>query len=232
MQEPIAQSLLIRRRPWRTRTRALLAGACLILAGGLAIIDAQRDAPVDGVDAETYLPSPALEPRQRVPFGSVERALEKLPIGHDGEFVIDSHTEGVLAEATADFPLDQTIEPAAVARHQFLIRKALPPAAGNRFAQLFESYIRYRQAAVVIAEQPASSRLVDERQRLSQLHALRRAHFGEAIAAALFGKEETLLEYMLELRQLDQRTDLSETDKHKAHAMLQSAFEAKSAVTP
>ena len=234
MEEQIAQHMPTGRKASRTRSRArLLVAASLVLVGALAIIDAQREQTAQASKGETYLASPTLRPSERVQFASVERALEKLPINTNGEFVIDSHTEAVLAEATANFPLTAAIEPLTAARHQFLIRKALPLAAGNRFAELFESYIRYRRAAVGIAtQQSASSRLADERQRLSELHALRQAHFGESIAAALFGKEEALLEYMLELRELDQRADLAETDKQQARATLQSAFEAKSAAAP
>lgn len=209
------------------RNRVLVSGA-FVAALAMAGVDYARRAAT--IPQSSLVALPQLDSAELVRFVEVERALETLPIEPDGTLTIDSRVESALAQATTHLPPERPLPEIALQRHDFLIRKALPGAAGATFADLFTTYVAYRQAAAPWLIGAAA--LADEADRLVRLHALRRAHFAAPIADALFGKEEHLAQYMLALRRLEQDSTLSASEKEAAAAKLQVAYEDASSVTP
>jgi lipase chaperone LimK len=99
-------------------------------------------------------------------------------------------------------------------------RRGAPAAAADAVA-LLDRYLAYRDRARDLVDGPAAS---DSAARLAALHALRRAVFGEAAAAALFGDEEAAQRAALERRRIEEDATLAPEDRAARLAALDAAL--------
>lgn len=111
-------------------------------------------------------------------------------------------------------------EPGAViaARIRAEIRRRLPPAAAEEAEALLARYLAYREdAASLFASDLA---LAEPERRFQRVRELRRAAFGAALAAALFGEEEAIVAIDLERRRVAQDPGLAPDERARRLASL------------
>ncbi|WP_437960671.1 lipase secretion chaperone [Sorangium sp. So ce119] len=196
-------------RRGKRRLAAAMALAALIGAGWLAAGERQRPAPAarsSGAAASSrrkgVVPALSVSPAP----ARVQRALAVSPAAPeaapappslrgadvDGAVIVDPRGDLVIGPeilALFDHFLSATgEEPAAVIRARIVaaIRERAEGRAADQAIALLDRYLGYREAASAELVAPEA----DPAARLAALREIRRAHFGEAAAARLFGDEE------------------------------------------
>ncbi|WP_437640737.1 lipase secretion chaperone [Sorangium sp. So ce854] len=133
----------------------------------------------------------------------------------DGAVIVDEHGDLVVGPeilALFDHFLTATgEEPAAVIRARIVaaIRERASGPAADQAIALLDRYLGYREAASAALVGPEA----DPAARLAALREVRRAHFGEADAAQLFGDEELEGEAAIEQARILADAALSPDDR-------------------
>lgn len=154
----------------------------------------------------------------------------------DGELKADSAGNLHLSLAVRDYldyflsAVDQAGLDAVVEVMLADARSRLPEPALGQFIGLLGDYLDYKRASLALMQQPLSasqqSTPADQLQVMQhafeQLSQLRRTHFSNAAAEALFGAEEAYGRYTLENLKLMARDDLSEQGKALAQERLRA----------
>jgi hypothetical protein len=164
-----------------------------------------------------------LLPEQRaLLFTEAELALAEIATSPSGDPVLDLATEAALSKAAGVVPTDA---PGPVLqRARVLVGKAFPGHTGQQLATLLERYAGYRDALQRAAPTPADNDLAAEFATLATAKELQARYFG-ADAAALFGEQNTLTHYMLELRRLQADTSLDEQSRNVRLRALQEQLQ-------
>lgn len=154
----------------------------------------------------------------------------------DGELKVDGAGNLHLSLAVRDYldyflsAVDQAGLDAVVEVMLADARRRLPEPALGQFIGLLGDYLDYKRASLALMQQPLSasqqSTPADQLQVMQhafeQLSQLRRTHFSNAVAEALFGAEETYGRYTLENLKLMARDDLTEQGKALAQERLRA----------
>lgn len=122
-------------------------------------------------------------------FGAIP--IQEAPafrLGADGSLAIDERTPVLLDVRLAGLPRQPGR--AEMAQLETALAAGLPPDAARQLAQLLRSYVAYREQEAALGERQGADAALAPAQALDQLHALRVAHFGEPLAASMYGKEE------------------------------------------
>lgn len=198
-------------RAWK-RKPAALGAALLATFGGLWLIlkPDPPPPPQSKVTQESAAPAPA-NVKERRPPRQRERAEFPAPVEQpeaadapparslrgtviDGALRVDEHGDLILGPeviAFFDYFLSATgEEPDAVIRARILaaIGERLDGRAAEQATALLDKYLGFREAARTA--RPDLDQKADPLARLEEIRKLRREHFGDEAATALFGSEE------------------------------------------
>lgn len=156
----------------------------------------------------------------------------------DGALMVDAAGNLVLDLAVRDYldyflsAADQAGIDAAVDSMLADARLRLQEPALGQFVSLLGDYLAYKEASIALLSQPltaqqqasSAGQLDALKQGMSMLDNLRRSHFSPAAHSALFGAEEAYAEYTLGVMALQQRSDLSDTQKQQAEQQLRASL--------
>lgn len=174
--------------------RIALVGTAALLAAGYALYPA--------AEAEAPL-TPAQRTEQAVErgfalledtspmFGAMPEPPSARPsfqLGADGKLAIDERTIVLLDVQLASLPRHP--DRAEMDKTEKDLTAGLPHDAARELAQLLRKYVAYRELEAELGERQRADPAFTPEKALDQLHALRSGHFGERLAAAMYGKEE------------------------------------------
>lgn len=137
---------------------------------------------------------------------TVEEAARLLELGVSGDLTVDMNTRGALDVLLASLGPDAT--PADFQRLEEALRRSMPGEAATQAIALVRRYDGYQRAAArqeAVQQPPGTPEELEA--LLKETMALRREHFDEATARALFGAEEeqTRLDMAMNAVQADPR---------------------------
>ena len=160
--------------------------------------------------------------------GSDESA-EALDLGEllrpdgSGDLPLDARTLMGLQVLYRQLPRDDGDDTMAHAAEQ--LREALPSPAWRTALELLRSYRDYQRERQVRFPQGSEPRGPEAaRARLEHLAALRRRHFSEREAEALFGTDEAHSRYYLDAMEIQQDPDLDEQERRQRIEQLRAAL--------
>lgn len=228
--------LTIPSRDRHRRVRVAL-GMLVLLGMGLLACAAWLMWPGDAFDVPSTQSTPGAAPAP-APAGSTAQApLAGTPggltggidparlfeLGVAGDLQLDHHTKAALDNlATGLGPRPHPDTLAAVAH---ALRAGLPRDAAAQALALLQAYRGYQQALTdASAARSAPRSVADMRALLDADAALRRQHFDDSTAQALFGSEEAYARYAVEVQAIETDPQLSATEKARRLQSLQSAL--------
>ncbi|NHZ88601.1 hypothetical protein F2P45_06120 [Massilia sp. CCM 8733] len=171
-----------------------LAGiAAVLIAGALLYRAPVPDAPAtpEQRTGQAVERSFALLAETSALFGAMPDQPGRAPsfrLGADGKLAIDERTSILLDVLLASLPRHPGR--AEMDKLEQELAAGLPPDAAPELAQLLRNYVAYRELETQLGERQRLDAALTPEQALEQLHALRIGHFGERLAASMYGKEE------------------------------------------
>lgn len=158
-----------------------------------------------------------------IDLDAIAAVLSHLKLNEKGQLQLDRH---VRANLDAAF-----LRPSApMGEEQFadlksLIIAGLPGDAGRQAAAVAQRYFHYSNAYRDIADTFENLASPEDIQRgFQQLNRLRRDHLGADVARALFGEEERMTQYTLEIMRIQSDPELSAEEKNTLQEQLQQPF--------
>lgn len=150
-----------------------------------------------------------------VPFDieEIAGALGVLQLDDDGNLLLDHTAHGLLEEA---FLYREPMDEAQLEELRALIETGLGGAAGEQAAEVAERFFRYSSAYREISDTLGVRN--DPRflkQDYEQVVRLRRAHLGPELADQLYGAEERLTRYTLEIMDIQSDPALTEEERER-----------------
>ncbi|WP_339801904.1 lipase secretion chaperone [uncultured Marinobacter sp.] len=161
-------------------------------------------------------PAVADEPDSSVPYDleTIAYSLGQLTIGDDGHVVLDHTAHQLLEEAFlySEAPIDE----AQMNELRAMIEAGLGEEAGERASDIAERFYRYSSAYKEIEDiLGMRNDPVSISNDYEQLARLRRTHLGNELAEQLYGEEETLTRYTLEVMKIQNDPDLSPEERKR-----------------
>ena len=163
---------------------------------------------------------------KRLPGKPFARSLENTDI--DGQLRTDEQGNLVVDLGVKDFfdyflsTVGEVTPEEAVAQMEALARQSLAPKALNQAMALLGQYLNYKEKAVELSRQPLSVpasqqtgnyQVAQLTQALDQLKQLRRETLSPDAVKAFYGLQEAYGDYTLQVLHIQQRQDLSDSDK-------------------
>lgn len=171
-----------------------LAGIAAVLIAGAVLYRAPvPEAPVTAEQrtAQAVERSFTLMAETSAGFGAMPHQPGPAPafqLGADGKLAIDERTSMLLDVRLAGLPRHPGR--AEMDKLEKDLAAGLPADAARELAQLLRNYVAYRELETQLGERQRLDAALTPEQALDQLHALRAGHFGERLAASMYGKEE------------------------------------------
>ena len=173
-------------------------------------------------------PSTSLEHAATPSLGSIPRSLLETEI--DGALRVDAAgnliVDGELRYLFDYFLIatDEESEANIRARVAAEINRRLPPKAAAQALEVFERYMKYREAAAGLGADPAGAE--DLEARLADLKRVRREQLGEATAQAIFGEEEAFDAITVQRKKIEADPALSLEERRKRIDALETQLPA------
>ncbi len=143
---------------------------------------------------------------------SVEDAARLLELGASGDLTVDMNTRAALDVLLASLGPDATL--ADFQQLEAALRRSMPAEAATQAIALVRRYDAYQRAATAqSADQQAPDSPEALKALLDKTIALRRQHFDEATARALFGAEEELTRLDMAMNAIQADPKLSAQEK-------------------
>lgn len=143
---------------------------------------------------------------------SIEDAARLLELGAAGDLSVDMNTRAALDVLLGLLGPDAT--PADFQRLEDALRRSMPGEAATQAIALVRRYDTYQRAAAAQSATQQAPGTPDElKAMLDKSIALRRQHFDEATARALFGAEEELTRLDIAMNAIQADPQLSEQEK-------------------
>ncbi len=190
---------------------AVLAGLWIALSapGDDAADAASASAvPADASRTASRAPAPRMAASAPTTFEDAARLLE---LGVAGDLNVDMHTRSALDILLAS--IDAESGEAGLQRLDEALRRTMPDEAATQAMALVRRYEAYRRADTALSAAAAPSSPEAARELLERTHALRRQHFDDTTARALFGVEEELTRIDLEIHAVDTNPALTPQEK-------------------
>lgn len=161
-------------------------------------------------------PTVADEPASTMPYDLevIAYSLGQLTIGEDGHVVLDHTAHQLLEEAFlyGETPIDE----AQMNELRAMIEAGLGDEVGERASDIAERFYRYSSAYKEISDTfGMRNDPVAISNDYEQLARLRRTHLGNELAEQLYGEEETLTRYTLEVMKIQSNPNLSHEEREQ-----------------
>ncbi len=185
-----------------------------------SVLSASSTSPVPAQEAPT-----AGESELNIPFQieHVAHALSRVELDEDGNVIINESAQVVLEQAFMDSRV--TLDEQQLEELKAVIAAGLEGPAGAQAVEVAEKFYRYSNAYREVADtlamrtDPASLRSDYE-----QVERLRRTHLGPELADQLYGREEQLTRYTLEIMELQSATDLTPEQRSEKQKEIASRY--------
>lgn len=139
-------------------------------------------------------------------------AARLFELGFAGGIVVDADTRASLEAIINSMPEDPS--PADLERLERTLREGLPREDADKALELFKNYRAYTGEVRREMEPRGIPENLDEANAMfDQLEALKRRHFGEATASALFGQHDAHARITMEAMFVEQDTTLTAEQK-------------------
>lgn len=207
-----------------------LIAALGAVAIGLWFASSGEDAPDPGLNTQAAAASERSRPTAALAAAlagsapaSVEEAARLLQLGASGDVIVDVHTRGALDVLLSMLGPDASA--ADLQRLEDALRRSLPGEAATQAIDLVRRYEAYHRASTTqAATQAIPSSPEEVKSLLEKAQALRRQHFDDATARALFGAEEEQTRISMAMNEIQADPKLSEQEKAaKINALRESA---------
>lgn len=145
-----------------------------------------------------------------IPFQleQVAYALSRVDVDENGDLVINEAAQTVLEQAFLDARV--TMDEQQLEELKAMIEAGLDGPAGTQAVEVAEKYYRYSNAFREISDTLAMrSDTGSLRNDYEQVTRLRRTHLGPELAEQLYGREEKLTRYTLEVMEIQADPDLT-----------------------
>ncbi|MFQ3170133.1 MAG: lipase chaperone LimK [Oleispira sp.] len=152
----------------------------------------------------------------------VYNALQKVRLDSQGNVIID-HEALIALNATLDDSSLQ-LDEQALLELQIIIRQGLPGNAGDDVAKIVANYYHYLEASKEFnaiyetgsSNSPAIENTTDEhKENYRELTALRELYLGSDTSTKLFSTSDANANYMFDMLEIEQATDLSDEEKQQ-----------------
>jgi lipase chaperone LimK len=152
----------------------------------------------------------------------VYNALQKVRLDSQGNVIID-HEALIALNATLDDGSLQ-LDEQALRELQMIIRQGLPGNAGDDVAKIVANYYHYLEASKEFnaiyetgsSNSPAIENTTDEhKENYRELTALRELYLGSDTSTKLFSTSDANANYMFDMLEIEQATDLSDEEKQQ-----------------
>jgi lipase chaperone LimK len=152
----------------------------------------------------------------------VYNALQKVRLDSQGNVIID-HEALIALNATLDDGSLQ-LDEQALRELQMIIRQGLPGNAGDDVAKIVANYYHYLEASKEFnaiyetgsSNSPAIENTTDEhKDNYRELTALRELYLGSDTSTKLFSTSDANANYMFDMLEIEQATDLSDEEKQQ-----------------
>ncbi|MCK7545108.1 hypothetical protein MLC59_13145 [Marinobacter bryozoorum] len=161
-------------------------------------------------EASTGTTEADAEPELTIPFQieQVAHALSQVDIDENGDVVINEAAQTVLEQAFMDARV--TVDEKQLEAIKAMIAAGLEGPAGTQAAEVAEKFYRYSNAFREISDTLAMhSDPGTLRNDYRQVERLRRTHLGPELAEQLYGREEQLTRYTLDVMEIQADPDLT-----------------------
>lgn len=149
--------------------------------------------------------TPPVQFMHDIPLEELERSLREIAFTPEQQPVLGEQTEPILQNVLGSLP--GSSEQELLQRLEFLVRRGWPEAEAEALIALIRRYLQLAR------ELPKLDAITDGLARLDALKTLRRQHFSEAEAAAMFGPHEMLTGYLLQRQQIQQDTSIDDAER-------------------
>ena len=171
-----------------------------------SMLTAEREEP----ETQAEPAAPEEDPETGIPFEleQVAHALSRVELDENGNIVLNETAQTVLEQAFMD--ARSTLNEQQLEELKAMIGAGLGGQAGEEAVQITEKFYRYSNAfreisdTLAVRADPQSLRSDYE-----QITRLRRTHLGPELAEQLYGREEQLTRYTLEVMELQANQELT-----------------------
>lgn len=179
-----------------------------------------------GDEPEAPAEEQAREEESDTPFDleQVAYALSRVDVDESGDIVINEAAQTVLEQAF--FDARTTMNEQQLEELKTMIEAGLGGQAGAQAVEIAEKFYRYsnafREVSDTLAVRGDPGSLRDDYEQITRL---RRTHLGPELAEKLYGKEEQLTRYTLEVMELQADEDLTPEQLSEKQQELASRYE-------
>ena len=176
-------------------------------------------------------PAPATEPDAtadetlNIPFQieHVAHALSQVELDDDGNVVINDSAQLILEQAFMDSRV--TLDEQQLEELKAVIEAGLEGPAGAQAVEVAEKFYRYSNAYREVADTLAMRTDPESlRSDYEQVERLRRTHLGPELADQLYGREQQLTRYTLEIMALQSEPDLTPEQRSEKQKEIASRY--------
>ena len=176
-------------------------------------------------------PAPATEPDAtadetlNIPFQieHVAHALSQVELDDDGNVVINESAQLILEQAFMDSRV--TLDEQQLEELKAVIEAGLEGPAGAQAVEVAEKFYRYSNAYREVADTLAMRTDPESlRADYEQVERLRRTHLGPELADQLYGREQQLTRYTLEIMALQSEPDLTPEQRSEKQKEIASRY--------
>ncbi|GGY70348.1 lipase secretion chaperone [Marinobacter zhanjiangensis] len=184
-----------------------------------SMLTAEEDEPAESAEAEKP------DDGGNIPFKleEVAYALSRVELDENGDIVLNESAQMVLEQAFMDS--GTTLNEQQLEELKTMIEAGLGGQAGEQAVQITEKFYRYSNAfreisdTLAVRGDPQSLR-----NDYDQIARLRRTHLGPELADQLYGREEQLTRYTLEVMALQADPDLTPEQRKEKQQELASDY--------
>ncbi|MGM0569484.1 lipase secretion chaperone [Marinobacter sp.] len=165
------------------------------------------------------------EPDLNIPFQieQVAHALSRVEVDDDGNVVINEAAQTVLEQAFMDARV--TMDEQQLEELKAMIQAGLEGPAGAQAVEVAEKFYRYSNAFREISDTLATRSDPDSlRGDYEQIQRLRRTHLGPELAEELYGREEQLTRYTLEVMEIQADPNLTPEQRQEKQREVASRY--------
>lgn len=184
-----------------------------------SILTAEEDEPAEPAETEQN------DDGRNIPFKleEVAYALSRVELDENGDIVLNESAQMVLEQAFMDS--GTTMDEQQLEELKTMIETGLGGQAGEQAVQITEKFYRYSNAFQEISDTLAVRGDPQSlRNDYEQIARLRRTHLGPELADQLYGREEQLTRYTLEVMALQADPDLTPEQRKEKQQELASDY--------
>ena len=146
-------------------------------------------------------------------------------VDRNGKLIVNDNTKSALDVLLAELPPGPG--PADLEKLRTTLLEDLSPDVVGKITTLIQTYLEYRKAESALAAEAQPENAIDAKEEFSKTMALRRKFFDLDTAQGLFGVQEALASYDIEVMRIQADAKLSADQKSRHIKVLREALPAE-----